>query len=210
MEQNMFEELDPKGVEAISQAGRPIPGQSLTNSPDAPYPWEGSSRFTNFKEALDYVVSELIVEENYLSIVSGIGQGVSVSDVVMQVLYAGFKEGQWNPDLMMMLLEPLMYVVIALCEKAGVEYTLYDGDEDEDETELEEDAKNKFEQIQKLTKSKMPTKESISKTAVPAEILQKIEELPLQAGILEKQEPVQPQESQEQAQPSMSLLGKQE
>jgi hypothetical protein len=111
---------------------------------------------------------------------------------------------------MMMLLEPLMYVVIALCEKAGVEYTLYDGDEDEDETELEEDAKNKFEQIQKLTKSKMPTKESISKTAVPAEILQKIEELPLQAGILEKQEPVQPQESQEQAQPSMSLLGKQE
>ena len=48
MEQNMFEELDPKGVEAISQAGRPIPGQSLTNSPDAPYPWEGSSRFTNF------------------------------------------------------------------------------------------------------------------------------------------------------------------
>jgi|TARA_R100000908_G_scaffold59096_1_gene35437 hypothetical protein len=210
MEQNMFEELDPKGVEAISQAGRPIPGQSLTNSPDTPYPWEGASRFTNFKEALDYVVGELIIEENYLSIISGIGQGVPVSDVVMQVLYAGFKEGQWNPDLMMMLLEPLMYVVIALCERAGVEYSLYSGDEDEDETELEEDAKNKFEQMQNLTKSKMPTKESISKTSVPAEILQKIEELPLQAGILEKQENLQPQESQEQTQPSMSLLGKQE
>ena len=210
MEQNMFEELDPKGVEAISQAGRPIPGQSLTNSPDTPYPWEGPPRFTNFKEALDYVVGELIIEENYLSIISGIGQGVPVSDVVMQVLYAGFKEGQWNPDLMMMLLEPLMYVVIALCERAGVEYSLYSGDEDEDETELEEDAKNKFEQMQNLTKSKMPTKESISKTSVPAEILQKIEELPLQAGILEKQENLQPQESQQQTQPSMSLLGKQE
>ena len=56
----------------------------------------------------------------------------------------------------------------------------------------------------------MPTKESISKTSVPAEILQNIEELPLQAGILEKQENLQPQESQEQTQPSMSLLGKQE
>ena len=57
----------------------------------------------------------------------------------MQVLYAGFKEGQWNPDLMMMLLEPLMYVVIALCEKAGVEYSLYSGDEDDDEKEFYED-----------------------------------------------------------------------
>ena len=56
----------------------------------------------------------------------------------------------------------------------------------------------------------MPTKESISKTSVPTEILQKIEELPLQAGILEKQEAPEPQESQEQPQPSMSLLGKQE
>ena len=206
MEPNMLEEYDPQGIEALTNAGRPIPGQSLTSNPDTPYPWEGPARFTNFKEALDYVVGELILEENYISLVSGIGQGVPISDAVMQILYAGFKEGQWNPDLMMMLVEPLMFIKIALCEKAGVEYSLYTGDEDEDELEMEQDSKNKFEQIQELTKSKLPTKESVSSTGIPQEILQKIEELPMQQSILDRPEP----QEMEEAQPSMSLLEKQE
>ena len=56
MERLPLEEYDPAGIEAIGKAGRPIPGQSLTNSPDSKYPWEQPPQFTNFKEALDYVV----------------------------------------------------------------------------------------------------------------------------------------------------------
>jgi hypothetical protein len=32
--------------------GRPIPGQSLTNSPEEPYNWEKPAEFSNPKEAM--------------------------------------------------------------------------------------------------------------------------------------------------------------
>ena len=35
--------------------------------------------------------------------------------------YVGFREGKWNPDLMMMLIEPFMYLLMALAEKAGID-----------------------------------------------------------------------------------------
>lgn len=206
MERLPLEEYDPIGIQAVGNSGRPIPGQSLTTDADTSRPYETAPEFTNFKKALDFTVAELIDEENYVSIISGIGEGIPISDVVQQVLYGGFKEGQWNPDLMMMLIEPLMYILIALCEKAGVDYTLYRGEEDEDETELEEDNNNKFTQIQALAKTKMPNKSKVSKASVPVEILDKIEDLEINTSLLDKQEPMQ----EPMQEPTTSLLGKPE
>ena len=133
-----MEQYDPKGIEALANnTGRPIPGQSLTNSPDEPRPFETAPEYTNFKEALDYIVGELLQEEVMIPIVSAIGQDVPITDVATQMLYVGFREGKWNPDLLMMLVEPVMYVLMALCEKAGVDYKLY-GDEEQDDTEEDE------------------------------------------------------------------------
>ena len=33
------QQLEQEGLEVLGQMQRPIPGQSLTNSPDTPYPW---------------------------------------------------------------------------------------------------------------------------------------------------------------------------
>ena len=43
-------------------------------------------------------------------------------------LYSGFLEGKWNPDLMVMLMEPTMYMIMALAEKAEIPYQLEAGD----------------------------------------------------------------------------------
>jgi hypothetical protein len=103
-----MEQYDPKGIEALANnTGRPIPGQSLTNSPDEPRPFETAPEYTNFKEALDYIVGELLQEEVMIPIVSAIGQDVPITDVATQMLYVGFREGKWNPDLLMMLVEPV-------------------------------------------------------------------------------------------------------
>ena len=205
MERLPLEEYDPQGLQALTELGRPIPGQSLTNNPDEQYPWEGAPEYTNFKEALDYVVSEIIDEDAYVSLVSGIGQGVPISDVVMQMLYAGFKSGKWNPDLMVLLIEPLMYVMIAMCEKAGVEYTLYDGEEEEDEDEELASSENQFEQMKDMVKTKMPDKQSIDKSSVPQEIIRKIEAVEVSPSLLER---TQDEEAEVQA-PS-SILDRQE
>ena len=112
-----MEEYNQEGVEAIVSAGKPIPGQSLTTNPDAPRPFEGPTEYTKFKDALDYVAAELLQEEVYTQVVLALGDGVSVTDMATQIGYVGFREGKWNPDLMLLLMEPLMYLLMSLCEK---------------------------------------------------------------------------------------------
>ena len=144
-----MEEYSQEGVNALASAGRPIPGQSLTSNPDEPRPFERPPDFTNFKDALDYITSELLLEENYMPIVLAIGDGVTIVDLATQIGYVGFREGKWNPDLMMMLMEPLMYLLMALAEKAGIKYRI-DDEDDEDETLPEQNGQ--FEQIKNITK----------------------------------------------------------
>ena len=124
----MIEEYNQEGVNAIATAGKPIPGQSLANNPDEPRPFEQPPEFTDFREALNYLAEELLEPEIYEGLVTGIGQGVPITDVTLQLLQAGFQEGKWNPDMFMMLIEPTMYLLLALAEKAGIEPRLY-GDE---------------------------------------------------------------------------------
>ena len=127
----MAETYNQDGIQALINTGKPIPGQSLTNDPDTSYPWENPPEFTNFREALNFIAEELLVEEVYVPIVVGMGQGVPIADITVQMLQRGFQEGKWNPDLFMMLMEPVMYLLMALAEKAGVDYRLT-GDEEED------------------------------------------------------------------------------
>ena len=121
-------EIQQEGLDVLGNMDRPIPGQSLTSNPDEPKPWEQSPEYSNMHEALDFILNNLMDEKAYVPILNAISEGIPISDIVQQILYIGFNEGKWNPDMLLMLLEPLMYVVMALCEKAGVEYTLYRGE----------------------------------------------------------------------------------
>jgi len=196
----MQEEYNPEAVEAFAKAGRPIPGQSLTANPDEPRPFEGPPDFTNFKEALDYTAAELLLEENYTPMVLAMGDGIPVTDLAMQIGYVGFREGKWNPDLMMMLIEPLMYLLMALAEKADIQYRIDDEDDEDDEDSILEDkVKNIAETLKAKEMGKMP------KGALPSDIVEKIETLDIpKESLLERtKEPIL---EEEQTQPQQSLL----
>ena len=181
-----MEEYSQEGVNALAQAGRAIPGQSLTTNPDEPRPFEGAPDFTNFKEALDYTVSELLDEEVYTNLVVGMGQGVPVSDVALQIAYAGFREGKWNPDLMMMLLEPIMYLLMALAEKAGIEYRIDSEDDDEDEDSIFQEKTNN---IAQSLKNEVTENKGVPAGVLPKNIVAEIEELEIPSeSLLAKQE----------------------
>ena len=184
-----MEQYSQEGVDAIVNAGKPIPGQSLTNSPDEPYAWEGPTEFTKFKEALDYVAAELLQEDVYTAVVLAIGDGVPVTDMATQIGYVGFKEGKWNPDLMMLLMEPLMYLLMSLCEKAGIQYRVDsedNPDEESDQSLLEQKAKN----IAEMTKAKMEKASGIPAGAIPKDIEAKLEQIEIpQESLLAKAEP---------------------
>ena len=169
-----MEEYSQEGVNALAQAGRAIPGQSLTANPDEPRPFEGAPDFTNFKEALDYTAAELLLEENYMPLMMAIGDGVPIVDLPTQIGYVLFREGKWNPDLMMMLLEPIMYLLMALAEKAGIEYRIDSEDDDEDEDSIFQEKTNN---IAQSLKNEVTENKGVPAGVLPKNIVAEIEEL---------------------------------
>ena len=179
----MMEEYNQEAVDAFANAARPIPGESLTDNPDEPRPFKRPPEFTNFKKALDFTANELLQEENYMPLMSAIGDGVTIFDLTNQIVYVGFREGKWNPDLMLMLVEPIAYLLMALAEKAGIEYRIDSEDDEDDLTILEQTGKNIKEQIKEKTKKGIPA------GALPKDIMEDIEELEIpQESLLAKPE----------------------
>jgi len=195
----MIEEYNQEGVNAIATAGKPIPGQSLTSSPDESRPFEQPPEYTDFREALNYLADELLEPEIYVSLITGLGQGVPITDVTLQLLQGGFQAGKWNPDLLMMLMEPVMYLLMALCEKAGVEYRIDADDEDDLSPEDEDDIlQQKASNLASLLKDKDMSK--IPQGVLPKEIIEEIEELNIPDSLLAPSNQEEPQ----------SLLAKEE
>ena len=60
--------------------------------------------------------------------------GTTVMDIVKVLVYKSFSEGLINPDMMLIVAEPLAYMIASLAERADVEFVISD-DEDEDEQE---------------------------------------------------------------------------
>ncbi len=201
----MAEEYNQEGIDALVNSSRPIPGQSLTDNPDQSYPWESPPEYTNFNKAFNYLAEELLEEEIYVPLMVAMGQGVPISDITLQLLQRGFQEGKWNPDMFMMLIEPTMYLLMALAEKAEIEPRLY-GDEEEDlDPEDEEDvAKMKAKNLAKLTQEKVGDMPKAPSGVLPDEVLEEIETLEVPESLLAQ--PQQPLQEESQG----SLLAKPE
>lgn len=201
----MAEEYNQEGIDALVNSSRPIPGQSLTDNPDQSYPWESPPEYTDFNKAFNYLAEELLEEEIYVPLMVAMGQGVPISDITLQLLQRGFQEGKWNPDIFMMLLEPTMYLLLALAEKAGIEPRLY-GDEEDD---LDDDEKNESLALQsknlaELTKEKVGDMPKAPSGVLPDEVLEEIETLEVPESLLAQ--PQQPLQEESQG----SLLAKPE
>ena len=181
-----------KAVEFLGNSlapGKAVPGQSLTNSPDNKYKWESPPEFTNHKEASLYVFSVLTTPETVPNLLESVANGVGVIDLASIVLYSGFLEGKWNPDLMALLMEPTMYMIMALSEKANIKYVVDSGD-DEQESEItsEQQEKSFKKGLTALEEIKKETVNKINPQAIPIEIKEKLETIELPKGLLDRKE----------------------
>lgn len=142
----------------LSSRGAAIPGQSLTNNPDQPYPWEKPAEFANPREALNDILSSLLQPEAVKEVINSLASGASVGDLAMAVSYAKFAEGKINPDTMLLTIEPLMYLIMGIGEEANIQYNIDGDDIDEpDEEEVAQKLKeveDAFQQIKAGTREK--------------------------------------------------------
>ena len=128
------------------RTARPIPGQSLTDNPETPWPWETPPEFTTKDDALVHFLKLFQQPERYQAIIESLEEGVPVMDLVELFLTQSFQEGEINPDLMLLLAEPLAFMIMALGEKAGVE----DINVSEDPDDPDEDDEDEDEQFSKF------------------------------------------------------------
>ena len=108
---------------------RATPGQSLTKDPDSRYPWEGPPEMTSVRVASERIFMDLLKDENLETVTNLMAQKTPVADIATLLLTTGFQKGKFNPDLMVSLLEPTMYMLMALAEKAGIDPVISRGDE---------------------------------------------------------------------------------
>jgi hypothetical protein len=187
----MLKEITPDYVNTASKMKRSIPGEALANDPANPYPFESSPEFTVQREALEYLFLTITDEEKYPDILVAIDNGVPIMELTQVILFKGFTEGKWNPDLLMLLAEPLAYMLIALAERQGIDYIINRDDVKEDtiaesklnSTGLENRLKDKQNKIKK-------------NSPIPPEIKTLVEEAPIiEQSLLDKPEGIEPMDN---------------
>ena len=143
-------------IDKLATPNVPIPGQSLTNNPDEPLPFEGPPQFANMQDALDYIFLDLTDPEKTSSLKTILKSGYPVSLLTEQILMVGFTEGLWNPDVMLLLLEPVLYMIIAVGNKLGVEDLVVEpGDVPNQEEMSEEETVAKVKEAKKAVLDKL-------------------------------------------------------
>lgn len=150
---------------------RPIPGESLTRSPEDSYAWEQPAAITDPREASRFFLAKLIEPEVYNSVLDSVEQGVPLMDIAQVLMYQAFVDGIINPDLMMTMVEQIVYMIAALAERQGIDFII----QEDDEEDIEE------QNLEQLS------------TSIPEEVTEQVEEtaLPERTSLLENiQQPI--------------------
>jgi hypothetical protein len=185
--------MNQQYFDVIMQGG-PIPGSSLTSDPDNPAPYERPPEYTGIHEAAEWIFGELIDEDNYPEIIQLMANDMPVMDMAQVILFGGFSQGKWDVNLMMLLVEPVAYMLLALAERAGLDPTIFRGEE-EDEAEEEVFFGNKISE-EKLENIKKFKELNLQVPYISEADRNKIDSLPT-AEELDIEEEEQPQEEEE-------------
>ena len=74
------------------------PGHSLTGEPGK-WAWEQPPRFSDPNDAIDFITDKLderISQEDMLKMMTA---GITIEEIVNQISFKGFMQGQFNPDV---------------------------------------------------------------------------------------------------------------
>ena len=165
-------ELDKQQPNKFEKAGvnpfnSPMPGESLTQSPNQKFPWEHPAEINQVDDAIKEVFINITEREALIELLNLLNNGQPIDEIAQIIAHRGVTAGKFNPDLMLLLLEPLMYLLIAIAEEYEIEPVIYDG--------MNEDILGEAD-INNATSAKKV--KEIRKDSVPSSILARVKELP--------------------------------
>ena len=170
---------------SVDPFNSPTPGESLTLSPDTKFPWERPPQYTEVRPYIEDIFLAITEEDKYIELLGMYLDNTPIDEIVQMILYTSMSSGKINPDLMLLCIEPLMYLLIAIAEQNDIEPVIYE-DEDED---FDDEQKELYMAESEKTLSDMKPKQ-IRKSSVEPSLLAKVKELPTaeELGIDNKQE----------------------
>jgi len=143
---------------------RPIPGESLTNSPENQRAWEQPPVITDPQEASRYFLDKLTEPKVYNSLLNSIEEGTPLMDIAQVLMYQAYRDGIINPDLMLTLVEQVVYMMAALAERQDIDFIIQEDDEEDikEEQNLELLANNVPEEItEQVEETALPERTSL-------------------------------------------------
>lgn len=170
---------------SVDPFNSPTPGESLTLSPDTKFPWERPPQYTEVRPYIEDIFLAITEEDKYIELLGMYLDNTPIDEIVQMILYTSMSSGKINPDLMLLCIEPLMYLLIAIAEQNDIEPVIYE-DEDED---FDDEQKELYMAESEKTLSDMKPKQ-IRKSSVEPSLLAKVKELPTaeELGVDNKQE----------------------
>ena len=132
--ENQFDEV------GVNPFNAPIPGESLTSPSDMPKSWERPPQHSDVENAMEAIYMELTQESTLRRLLEMIVKDIPLDEIAQVVLYKGYTEGKFNPDLMLLLIEPTLYLLIAIADYGDIrDYVLYKEEVDDPDTEIPDD-----------------------------------------------------------------------
>ena len=164
-----FDKAQPNQFEEnrMNPFNAPTPGESLTRDPEQKFPWERTPEINDVDTAIKEVFVMLTERKSLVELLNLLNNGQPVDEIAQMVAYRGMSVGKYNSDLMLLLLEPIMYLIIAIAEEYEIEPVIYEG-MDNDIAE-EEDTDRAIES---------KPKPKVNKASVPSSLLSRVKELP--------------------------------
>ena len=97
----------------------PVPGQGMTDKPGN-YPWEHPPQYTDTMEATEFVWDKLTQPEFAEQVIGMLDAGIPVEAIGRIIVFSGFTEGKWTPDVAFIITEPIMKMIATIGIQGGV------------------------------------------------------------------------------------------
>ena len=145
----MATEVDNLFLKEGMSTDRAIPGESLTVDPEQSQPWTSPPTFVKKTEALEYYFDYFTSEEIYETLMDTIESQIPLIDIAKIILMKDLREGLFNPDLMLLIIEPIVFMLASLAERVEIDFII---DDDRDGSEEVEEDTNMFSKISAAVK----------------------------------------------------------
>jgi hypothetical protein len=91
----------------------PINGQSLTAEPKK-WPWDRPPKYADFEQALDMTMEKLFKPEQSEKVLTMLEAGVPVEGIARTVVFSGFMNGQYTPDVGFMMAKNVLEAILTI------------------------------------------------------------------------------------------------